>query len=233
MKTTKICTKCKQEKSLLEFRIRVRLEIKNPTKVYYFSRCNSCQTNDHREYVNKIGNEHFAKYNTDRAHRLGLKIPMDQNKTCGPYLGVYIAERILSRYFEDIIRMPYGNPGYDLICKNGYKIDVKSSCIRSIDRWPSWSFHIRENSIADYFLCLAFDNREDLEPMHIWLIPSKDISHLTGINIPASKYGIAKWKLYERPLDKVLDCCTAVRQQIYINSVISNKPDTINKTCDS
>ena len=101
---------------------------------------------------------------------------MENNKSCSQYLGIHIAERILSHIFHNVEQMPYNNPGYDLICGNGYKIDVKSVChVKDIPN--KWNFPIRRNKIPDYFLCLAFDNREDLNPKHIWLIPGHIINN--------------------------------------------------------
>ena len=71
------------------------------------------------------------------------------NPMCGAYLGIHIAERILSRIFKDVEVMPNGNPGYDFICNHGKKIDVKSAC--SIKGYHSWGFAIRCNIVADYF----------------------------------------------------------------------------------
>jgi hypothetical protein len=61
--------------------------------------------------------------------------------------------------------------------------------------------------IADYFLCLAFDNRSDLTPMHVWLLPGRVVSHYQGISITNSSRGLAKWSKFEKPLDKVVACC--------------------------
>ena len=98
------------------------------------------------------------------------------------------------------------NPGYDFICNRGKKIDVKSSCIR---RGNTWIFRINYNTIADYFLCLAFDNRADLNPMHIWLLPSNITSHLSGASIGFST--ISKWDEYRLDISKVSMCCDLMR----------------------
>ena len=131
------------------------------------------------------------------------------NHECPAYLGVTVAERVLSKVFKNVKRMPYKNPGYDLICGQGYEIDVKSSVMRGTR--VAWSFGINHNRIADYFLCLAFDNREDLNPMHIWLIPGRKINHLAGLSISVTT--IDKWSQYELTdkLDKVIACCNVMR----------------------
>jgi hypothetical protein len=173
-------------------------------------RCRACHNESARIY-----NKKKKRTSTQYAHDIGLCVPMSENKKCSAYLGVYIAERILSKYFEDVIVMPFGNPGYDFVCKNGFKIDVKSSTLHEMTgRTSRWGFCIRCNEIADYFLCLAFnDDREDLIPLHIWLIPGPVVCHYhNGFYITNNEQGIKKWSQYEKPLDKVVNCCNVLRR---------------------
>lgn len=141
-----------------------------------------------------------------RMHRSKKSRPMGENKTCAQYLGVHIAERVLSHVFKDVKRMPYGNPGYDVICNRDKMIDIKSSCRGNHNRWI---FVFNKNQIADYFLCLAFDNRENLNPEHIWLIPAGDVNHKTGVTISMTTLG--KWSKYELPIDQVVSCCDTIK----------------------
>lgn len=136
---------------------------------------------------------------------------MSENKECTSYLGVHItehdiAENILNSIYKNVVRMPYGNPGYDFICDN-YKIDAKSSCI--LNNRNSWKFNIKRNIITDYFLCIAFDNREYLNPMHIWLIPGHILNHLVGATISLST--LDKWSEYERNINDVILCCDIMK----------------------
>lgn len=150
----------------------------------------------------------------DRRYRAGVYTPMSANKACALFLGVHVAERVLSHTFKDVKKMPMNNPGYDFICNRGKKIDVKSSCLRCGGvKSVRWSFGIKKNQIADYFLCLAFDNRESLNPKHIWLIPAGVVNHQYTVSIATTK--IQKWNAYE--LDKVDDlvtCCETMRQGV-------------------
>jgi hypothetical protein len=111
--------------------------------------------------------------------------------------------------------MPYGNPGYDFLCRRGHKIDVKSSCRRwySVrgNNYTGWNFNIRHNHVADYFLCLAFDNRESLNPEHIWLMPSDVVCGKSSLQINDNETSIERWKEYEKPLEKVVMCCNAMK----------------------
>ena len=133
------------------------------------------------------------------------------NKNCPIYLGVTIAEQLLAKVFKNVKRMPNCNQGFDIICNQGYKIDIKSST-RSKNR-NGWIFNINHNKIADYFLYLAFDDRKNLNPLHIWLIPSKEINYLIGLRISESK--LDKWSKYELTdkLDKVIGCCNIMKEK--------------------
>ena len=134
--------------------------------------------------------------------------PLRYAKNSASYLGVYIAERALSRFFDNIQRMPICNRGFDFICGKGYKIDVKSSCRRIRNgRNDSWLFHIGKNTIADYFLCLAFDNRDMLNPEHVWLIPSSEVNSNITLSIFENPTSLAKYNRFERDLEKVNICC--------------------------
>ena len=148
----------------------------------------------------------------DWRHLTGRQRPMADAKDCSLYLGVYVAERALSKFFDHIERMPYGNPGYDFICGKGFKIDVKSACrCKQVGRSDGWGFHIRRNCVADYFLCLAFDDRESLAPEHVWLIPGSVLNHLSSAVITESR--LAKWSAYEQPLNRVEACCSIMRDE--------------------
>ena len=129
------------------------------------------------------------------------------NKESSVYLGS-IAEVILSRIYDDVQVMPYGNHGYDIICNREKMIDIKS-CATG-DNLGYWMFTIKKNKITDYFLCIAFDNRNDLyNPAHLWMIPSHVVNHLVGLKI--SKSTIDKWQQYELPLDKLQTCCKSLK----------------------
>jgi hypothetical protein len=137
--------------------------------------------------------------------------PFNENKECSQFLGVYVAERVLSYVFKDVERMPMNNPGFDFVCNHGKMIDVKSACL-SGTKYPCWHFRIRRNTTADYFLCLAFDNREELTPLHVWLIPGSKLSYLTATSISPST--IHKWDTYRLDISKINDCCVTMRKHV-------------------
>ena len=155
----------------------------------------------------------WRKANPDKYHRYIEKnqrkrgqLPMSKNKRCGAFLGVYIAERVLRHVFKNVKQMPYGNKGFDFICNRGKKIDVKSSCLHKDGRWD---FSIAHNQIADYFLCIALDDRESLTPLYLWLLPSSVVGHAAVISIRPST--IHKWDEYKLSIDKVSMCCNVLR----------------------
>ena len=141
-----------------------------------------------------------------RASRKKGQLPMSDNKECPAYIGVYVNEGLIKLYFDDVEVMPYGHPGYDIICKNGKKIDAKGS---TTGDKGYWSFHINHNTIADYFFCVAYDNREDKNIIHIWILPGEIFNCFTGVRI--SKSTLSKWAEYEHPLDKAISCCDSMR----------------------
>ena len=168
--------------------------------------CKKCECERTRQW--RKANPEKAKAISTRNNRKRGKQPMNENKKCASYLGVYVAERVLSHVFKNVQQMPYGNPGYDFICNKGYMVDVKSSCLH---RDNTWLFHIDHNAIADYFLCLAFDNRQDLNPLHVWLIPGCDINDHISVSI--SKPTVGKWQQYERSVDQVTTCCNTMKRK--------------------
>lgn len=149
-------------------------------------------------------------------HATGRCVPMSENKECASYLGIYVTERALSKFFDHIERMPYSNPGFDYICGRGFKIDVKSACLQVSNGIPGrvWGFRIKHNKVADYFLCVAFDNRESLAPQHIWLIPGKIVNDHIGIYIANNPKSLARWSKYEQPLERVVSCCDKIRSEV-------------------
>lgn len=169
--------------------------------------CKECNAESAREW--RKANPEKARAKWTRAHRKQGNRPLNENKKCALYLGVHVAERVLRHAFKDVEVMPYGNPGYDVICNGGYMIDVKSSCLNHSNRGYGWQFNIKKNTVADYFLCLAFDNRDDLNPLHAWLLPGIKFNHLTGTGISPST--IDRWDDYQLDTSKIISCCNSMK----------------------
>jgi hypothetical protein len=188
----KLCSKCDTLKPLSEYYIRKSGKGKGKPH----SQCREC-------------NSKTAKTNWIKLHGNNLA---SENKACSKYLGVVIAETILSHEFPGFIRMPNDNPGYDYDCPKGFRVDVKSACI-SVSPYGTakWHYAIRKNKIPHFFLFVAFDNRTDLNLLYIWLIPGSLINTKTGIAILDTPEGLAKWSKYSRPLTNALNCCSQLR----------------------
>jgi hypothetical protein len=204
-----ICNKCNVAQRAA-YRLKWRIEFRSVVVNKYPFQCRICaseltdsnwRTSD-KNQDNRICHKCSARY---VRHRYG-HAPLSENKECPLYLGVHVAERVLSRVFKDVERMPLNNPGYDFICNKGKKIDVKSSCKRGHNEWV---FNISHNLVADYFLLIAFDNRCDLNPLHLWLMPGDKVSHKHSISIRDTK--INKWDDHRLDLEKVVACCEEMR----------------------
>jgi hypothetical protein len=157
--------------------------------------------------------EAMKRSNLEYKHRTGRQRLMSEAPDCAAYLGD-ISEKALSKLFDNIQRMPYGFPGYDFICGRGFKIDAKGRCLVSSNGKTRWVFQVRRNTIPDYFLLLAFDNRHDLTPMHVWLVPGNKINDHISVSISNSPRILAKWSEFEKPLDKVIACCNEMRDEV-------------------
>lgn len=175
--------------------------------------CRSCARDYHRGWIREHHDQQCAyqrEYMREWSHRTGHSKAMSENRECSLYLGVHVAERVLSHIFNHVHRMPNGNPGFDFTCGGGYDVDVKCSCRHhSKKHVDNWTFTIRKNQIAQYFLMLAFNNRNDLDPEHIWLIPAAAINHLMLASI--SETTLTKWGEYALDTSKVSACCDIMR----------------------
>lgn len=187
----KICNCCKKMKPFAEFYPRTDRGIGS-----YKSECKEC----------------IRKKREKTRRTQGIK-SYKENKQCSMYLGIHIAENLLFNFFENVIQMPMGNKGFDFVCGKGYKVDVKASTRhnRNSRIAEGWQFEIGRNKIADYFLCLAFDNRESLNPEHVWLIPSSFINNLRFATV--SETTLRRWSEWEQPIDKVVVCCNEIKRQ--------------------
>jgi hypothetical protein len=206
-----ICIDCKREFEISDSRVYCASgRCKNCKAVYNTKQYHIRHPNKGKAQIIKCRE---AKPKYDWPHSSGRVRFMSEAKDCSMYLGVYIAEKVLSNFFDTFERMPMNNPGYDYVCGKGFKIDVKSSCLNDCGKINRrWMFNIEKNKIPDYFLCLGFDNRESLEPQHIWLIPSKEINCNRTISITNVKGSLDRMMKYERSLDRVIECCNKLRQ---------------------
>ena len=133
---------------------------------------------------------------------------------CSLFQGL-LAEHIVKCMFNNAKRMPIQNGGFDYLIEEK-RIDVKSSSLRYEKSGTRWQVNINHNEKADEFLVVALNNRTDLRPMHIWLIPGKLVNHLKGLSITNSAKALHRWAIYEivgKKFDVVCDECEVLRSR--------------------
>lgn len=212
MNSTKTCSVCGISKPLNEFHKNIN------TKDGKRSECKECHrvysknyNQNHKEEMAKYHKEWYKKHKNEIRKQQGY-LSMYENKLCASYLGVVIGERLCRHLFKDVQVMPYGNIGYDIVCNKGKKIDVKSGCITlQYNKYPYWHFRIDRNTIADFFILVAFDNRKDLNPLHLWMIPGKEINNNSVKSIRPST--MHKWDKWKRDIKDVQLCCTEIKEE--------------------
>lgn len=168
-----------------------------------------------KEYYDNGGREVRKRQYEERGGRERAgHLSMYENKSCSSYLGVVIAERLCRHLFKDVEVMRNGNPSFDIICNKGKKIDVKSSTtyIRQnlYSTVNSWDFTIRRNKNCDYFICVAFDNVFDVNPLYIWMIPASEVNDIPKIQISSTT--THKWDKWKRSIEEVQLCCTTMKE---------------------
>lgn len=175
------------------------------------------------EMAKKRGFKDWNDYVNERNHETNRYLPMNKSKNCSLYLGVYIAENVLSKVFKNVKRLPINNKGYDFVCDKGYKIDVKSSCLSH----NFWRFGVHKNRIADYFLLLAFDNRNNLNPIHLWLIGGAEpvginnevpLNNKSSLSIRDDNESLWIYEPYEvsDKLSNVIECCDVFKNKKFL-----------------
>lgn len=125
----------------------------------------------------------------------GICVPSSEDEDLSQYfgnLGEQLFKKFLNVIFENVERMKYTNYGFDFTCNNiskefinkhptfklevnkEYRIQIKARCRRIYEKYIRWDFPIKYNN-ADYFILVAFDNRENLNIIHVWIFHKNDI----------------------------------------------------------
>lgn len=79
----------------------------------YYAKYRSTHADEIKRY--RVTNRNkLANMETRRRRARGEK-PASENKQCPAFLGVHVAERVLSKVFKDVKRMPPNNRGYFLM----------------------------------------------------------------------------------------------------------------------
>lgn len=183
---------------------------------------------DYEEYLNMVawarGFTCYEEYEKVWVYYPGMPNPIKEDRSNSRFLGVYISENGVADIYKGSQKMPYYNPGYDIICPKGYKIDVKAS---ALNPYNTFKFHINKNMIADYFVLVGFNNIIDLRPLHLWVIKSgddvrghimNDINSLTITNEPRFLGAFSKYERVDK-LKKLKNVCNIfdARNKMEIN----------------
>ena len=211
MNHTKTCSKCHKTKPLDDFR--------KSKKGKYGKRsdCKKCEKDYNRKYYEKHPEERkkqskkYRESHVDEIRERKGVTSMCENKSCPQYLGIVIGERLCRHLFKDVKVMPYGFPGYDIICNKGKLIDVKTACITFAKngKRPHWQFRIKKNKTADFFILVAFATRTDLNPLYMWVIPGREINYKTKTTISSST--IHKWDEWKKDIKDAKLCCAEIK----------------------
>ena len=136
---------------------------------------------------------------------------------CATYTGIYIAEQLLSKAFNNMEKMKPNDP-YDFICGHGLKIDSKCSVLRTNHKTPQWRFNIYKNKYPDIFCLIALNNTtKDVStnpnPKYVWLVPGDAIIDSRPINdrvvfsvSPSTTVKLDKYRRTDME-GKIIKCC--------------------------
>lgn len=154
---------------------------------------------DGERLAKELGYECYKDLDREYRHERGEYLPSEFNEDCSVNFGILKGEELFARflvnYFERVKHMKNNNRGFDFICENPrqefinkypqfrlerdkeYKLQFKSRCIKynNMCNWSGWDFRVDHNSTADIFIFSSWSNREDLEPLHVWIFLREDI----------------------------------------------------------
>ncbi len=170
--------------------------------------------------------EHYNEYSRNRRHNIGESLPKEFNEDCSLYFGEYIAENYIMKTFEDTIKAPCGTKGYDWTCKKGYKIQHKARCMEYDPKgsdWCGWKWSINYNDIADYFILSAWDNRDSMNPIYIWIFHKNDM-------IRKGRSNYTKEKFWERYVFSITN--TPEKLKEFERYEVRDKLDKLKKICE-
>lgn len=170
----------------------------------------------------------YNEYMEVRKYYPGMPDPYKENRRIKQFIG-YVGENGILQLFEGSKKMKRNNPGYDIICPRGYKLDVKTSVL---SRFNTLLFKIDKNQIADYFILVAFDNVIDLKPINVWVLKSddtlrdrfiKNIDHISIFNDPKSRKLLDKFSRIDK-LEELKKVCEEFSKHSSVEICDDNVP---------
>lgn len=195
-----------------EYREKNREQINEQTRKCYQENSN------HKRQLRKKSYYKNHKRELERNKKLRRKrgvLPWSEIKNLR--LGLYI-EKVIASMFGSVAE-PYNNPDIDFVCPQGYKMQVKVSSMRYNHNKPiGWSFGIKKNKTADYFILVAVNeindiDKEDFKPLYIWLMKGHLLNYKTGTSIALSR--VSKWNKYsimEEYENRFIVCCSMIKE---------------------
>lgn len=200
---------------------------------------------DYNEYIRKERNEYKRNWKRQYRWNKGISEPMEFNESCPSYFGVSFGEELFRRFlltiFEHVKKTGYIDKGIDFICKSPkyefvdkhlqfklerdkeYSMQLKVRRLQSVSMGnDNFHFPINYNHIPDYFILVGFNNREDLNPAHIWLIYKDDIirgrkfwrrNSFSVVNVPQHIIEFEKYELKDE-LEIINKLCNQLKEEM-------------------
>lgn len=174
------------------------------------------ETDYRNKLARRMGYKNFAERVKEWKHDTGRALPKEFNKDCSKWFGEFITQDRVMKTFEHAIPAPPNNPNFDWTCKDGKKVEHKGSCLLyEPKKTPRLKFYLDYNNIADYFVLSAWDNREYLNPIYIWIFDRDDIVRgkpfwrRESLSITDSYEGLKEFRKYEAAdkLKKLKEFC--------------------------
>ena len=132
-------------------------------------------------------------------NRISGRNLVSNNRSGVSYMGICVAGDLLRRCYKHVQAVVNNKYAYKFVCDHDKFIDVKSSCLGK--NWM-WLFSTRRNTVVDFFICVAFDDRDDPNVMHVWMIPGEKLNPFMSASISPSS--VDKWSEYEQDIDEIL-----------------------------
>lgn len=171
--------------------------------------CTLCSRKKTRVYYHKH-QDRLNIYRNKLNHCNGVCQPIGKNKNCPTYTNVCVSKKVIAHIFPNTKQIHGNNHGYGVLCVDGTKVSVKTSCREINGKTFRWRFAIRKNHITDYFLLVALDNREDMNIEHVWIVPGDKVNMFVGTSITTSN--LQKWDDYRIDMDRIDSCCNVLKE---------------------
>lgn len=132
-----------------------------------------------KEYRNKNaqkrGYKDYNERDREYSYNKGLSSPMLESTNWSKFFGEHIVENYIMKIFEDPIKMPQNNKGFDWLSKKGEKIQCKARYPERCGVNIRWNFAIRYNCTADWFILSGWDGIDSPKPLHVWIFHKKEM----------------------------------------------------------